>query len=236
MKDWRASAGPGRTLRAFSLLELLVTLVLIGILTGLALAGIGGVSSAAEKAKCLSNQRQIGLALINYANEHDGEFPPTTHTTGSWKKERSWIFQLAPFLDNVNDVRVCPADPPARQKRIRDMNATSYLLNDLVFDSADFNRLLKIPRPSKTLLLAILSESRAPSITRDHIHGAEWTSWNAVLNDVEADRHRNGARAANRLKGSGNYLFADGHAENISAAEFKARLDSGINPAEVPLN
>jgi prepilin-type N-terminal cleavage/methylation domain-containing protein/prepilin-type processing-associated H-X9-DG protein len=220
--------------RAFTLIELLVVIAIIGILAGLIGAVAGHARMAANRAKCLSNQRQIGLALFSYANEHNGEFPPTTHTTGSRNKERSWIFELAPFLENVNEVRICPADPSARQKRIRDMNATSYLLNDLVFDSADFNRLFKIPRPSKTLLLAICSESRAPSITRDHIHGSEWRSYNAALSDIEADRHRIGSRAPNRLKGSANYLFADGHVENISAANFKRLFDQGINPAVVP--
>lgn len=211
-----------------------MVIAIIGVLAGLIGAVAGNARVAANRAKCLSNQRQIGLALFSYANEHDGEFPPTTHTTGSWRKERSWIFELAPFLDKVNEIRICPADPPARQKRIRDMNATSYLLNDLVFDNADFNHLNKIPRPSKTLLLAICSESRAPSITRDHIHGDEWTTYNAALNDIEADRHRSGGRAQNRLKGSANYLFADGHTENISAADFKLLFDKGINPAVVP--
>lgn len=222
-----------RSRRAFSLVEVLVVVVLAGILTSLAVGGLGSARGAAAKTKCLSNQRQIGIALQSYANEH-GEFPPTTHTTGSFRRERSWIFQLAPFLENVDEIRICPADPPARQKRIRQMNATSYLLNDLVFDSAEFNRLLAIPRPSRTLLLAVCSESRAPSLTRDHIHGAEWTSWAAALNDVEVDRHRSGARAANRLKGSANYLYADGHVANISAADFKLHFDKGINPAEVP--
>jgi len=87
----------------------------------------------------------------------------------------------------------------------------------------------------KTILLFILSESRVPSITRDHIHGGEWTSWLAILNDIEPDRHRVGARAANRLKGTSNYLFADGHVENIRAADFKVRVESGENPARVPV-
>lgn len=217
------------------MVELLVVIAIIGVLTGLVGAALGSARVGANKAKCLSNQRQIGLALMSYANEHDGEFPPTTHTTGSMHKERSWIFELAPFLENVDEIRLCPADPPARQKRIRDLQATSYLLNDLVFDSYDHNRMIKIPYPSRTLLLCILSESRAPSLTRDHIHGDEWTSWIAALNDIEPDRHRSGPRASNRLKGSANYLYADGHVENTSASEFKTLFDRGINPAAVPL-
>ena len=196
---------------------------------------VGNALVAANQAKCMSNQRQIGLALLSYANENEGIFPPTTHSTGSWKKERSWIYELAPYLGNVDEIRICPADPAARRERIRKMNATSYVLNDLVFDSYEHNRLLLIPRPSRTVLMFILSESRAPSITRDHIHGDEWTTWAAALNDIEPDRHRSGARSGNRTKGSANYLFADRHVENIKADTFKSLFDKGTNPAIVPL-
>jgi hypothetical protein len=128
-------------------------------------------------------------------------------------------------------------EPPARQKRIRDLKATSYALNDLVVDNIDYNILAKIPRPSQTILLFILSENRAASQTRDHIiHGAEWVSWPAALHDIEPDRHRVGARSPDRFKGSANYLDADGHAENIPAATLKVMFDRGINPAAVPLD
>ncbi len=224
----------GLRLRAFTLIELLMVVAVLGILVALSLPALGSARAGALQSACASNQRQIGAALQLYANDHDGEFPPTTHTTGSFRKDRSWIYELAPYVDDVDRIRICPADPPRRQTQIQRLNATSYVLNDLVFDSYDYNRLLKIPFPSRTLLLAILSESRAPSVTRDHIHGAEWTSWAAALNDIEPDRHRKGARAANRLQGAANYLFADGHVETIPAKDLQLRFARGENPAEVP--
>jgi len=207
---------------------------ILSALIALLLPAIGVARAAGLQAACASNQRQIGTALHLYANDHDGEFPPTTHTTGSFRKDRSWIYELAPYLDDVDKVRVCPADPPRRQATITQMSATSYVLNDLVFDTYEFNRLLKIPFPSRTCLLFVLSESRAPSTTRDHIHGGEWTTWTAALNDIEPDRHRPGARSSNRQRGSANYLFADGHVETISAKDLKARFDRNENPAAVP--
>ena len=218
----------------FTLLELLVVLAIVGALVAMVAPLVGSARSSALQGKCLSNQRQIGLALQVYANDHAGEFPPTTHSTGSFRKERSWIFQLADYLEDVDAIRVCPADPAKRQQQILKMGATSYVLNDLVFDDFTYNSLLKIPVPSRTILLFILSETRAPSLTRDHIHGAEWTSWNAVLNDIEPDRHRTGSRAADRLKGSANYLYADGRVANIPAAELRRIIESGTNPAVVP--
>jgi len=232
--DRRPGGGGGSRREGFTLVELLVVIAILGVMVALAAPVVGRARSAAQQSKCLSNQRQIGTAFHLYANEHDGEFPPTTHTTGSFRKERSWIFQLAEYLEDTDAIRVCPADPPKRQQQILRMGATSYVLNDLVFDDYEFNRLLKIPYPSRTILMCILSESRAPSTTRDHIHGAEWTSWTAALNDIEPDRFRPGTRSADRTKGSANYLFADGHVENLTAKDFKDGLDRGINPASVP--
>lgn len=222
---------------AFTLVELLAALAIIGTLAAVGTAAFSNGHAMANHAKCLSNQRQIGLALLSYANE-EGIFPPTTHSTGTFRRERSWIFQLAPYLGNepgeMDKVRICPAEPAKRKEIIRQRNSTSYVLNDLVFDSPVYHRPIRIPLPSRTLLLMVLSESRAPSTSRDHIHGAEWTSWTAALNDIEPDRHRVGGRSSDRLKGKSNYLFADGHVASIPAKDFKNFFDRGINPAAVP--
>ncbi|NJK90739.1 MAG: DUF1559 domain-containing protein [Blastochloris sp.] len=218
----------------FTLIELVVAVVIVGILVSLLSVAVGSLHRSALLTKCMSNQRQIGLALQLFANENDGIFPPTTHSTGSFNRNQSWIFELAPYLRDVDEIRVCPADPTKRQQRILKTNSTSYVLNDLVFDTPPYNHLLMIPKPSETILLFILSENRAPSITRDHIHGDEWNSWAAALNDIEPDRHRAGQRAPDRSKGSANYLFADGHVENIAAATLKSRFAAGINPSAVP--
>ena len=108
------------------------------------------------------------------------------------------------------------------------------MLNDLVFDDERYAHPMKIPRPSQTLLLGILNESKPISNRRDHIHGAGWTSYQAALGDIEADRHRWGGRSSSRTEGNANYLYADGSVRTISAEEFKSYFDRGINPAAVP--
>lgn len=236
--------GPGSGSRArrlvggFTLVELLTVVGVVAILVCLTVPVISSGAMAANRARCASNLRQIGQAILLYAGDHDGVLPVTSHSTGDsrlkingkWLSsiEYSWIYLLADYLDNVDEVRVCPADERSRQRQILQMNATSYLLNDTVFDSEVYGRFQNLPHPSR-LMLAFIS-NRPVSRTWDHAHCANWTTWPALTTDVAVDRHRTGERIGSRLKGSANYLFADGHVQTMEAAEVKGMLDRGERP------
>ena len=60
---------------AFSLLELLVAVTIIGVLIGLLLPAIQRVRSSAIRTKNFNQLRQIGIGLHNFAGEHDGSMP-----------------------------------------------------------------------------------------------------------------------------------------------------------------
>lgn len=197
----------------------------------------------ANRAKCASHMRQIGTALHLYALDHEGTLPVTSHSTGDSKFkingewvytiEYSWIYQLADYLDHIDEVRICPADEKERQQQIRAINATSYLLNDIVFDTPEYQNLQRIPFPSRTAMMFI--SNRPVSRTWDHAHCAQWNTWGALNADIAPDRHRMGARSADHLKGASNYLYADGHVSLIAATELKKTLDAGVNPGAIPL-
>ena len=59
-------------LSAFTLVELLVIIGIIGILTGILLPGLVKAKQKATQAICLSNQKQLALAWEMYANENNG--------------------------------------------------------------------------------------------------------------------------------------------------------------------
>lgn len=235
-----------RSLSAFTLLELLIVCAVLALLGGLAIPAVTGGLSSANRTKCASNMRQIGAGILLYAADHNGMLPRTTHSTGtiSGRYLNSWIHVLKPYLADYEGVRVCPADEPKRQEAILKGDFTSYVMNDALdpkglFDEGNsYNRLHNIPRPSETMMLFILSANRAPARGWDHIHSDGWNNWSSVLEDIEPDRHLSGTRsniASERVKGSANYLFADGHVENIPARELKARVEKGVNPAAIPL-
>ncbi len=60
---------------AFTLVELLVVIAIIAMLIGLLTAALGAAFDASQLATCASNQRQVGIALINYSGDYDGVIP-----------------------------------------------------------------------------------------------------------------------------------------------------------------
>lgn len=62
--------------RGFTLIELLVVIAIIGLLAGMLLPSIGRALERARRTRCAANVRGIGMALILYADDNDGHFPP----------------------------------------------------------------------------------------------------------------------------------------------------------------
>lgn len=228
--------------QAFTLIELLVVIVVIAILAAILLPVISNSKMQAKRTQCLSNMRQIGSALILYTNENNGDFPQTTHSTGG-KFERAWIFQLKPFLNNLDRVRICPADPKGEERL--EYNGTSYTLNSFVFvptvgpfgeTREAFNNIRRLPYPSHTFLAFIISDQQGSTVMSDHTHSDRWrNNWSRVCIDIEPNRHRLGASNGMHTNGSANYLFADGHVENIEAEKVRGWVERGVEFAKVPI-
>jgi prepilin-type N-terminal cleavage/methylation domain-containing protein/prepilin-type processing-associated H-X9-DG protein len=135
---------------AFTLIELLVTISIVALLIAITLPVLGSAREAARAAKCLSNLRQMGIALQGYVTTEGGYFPLYARAdapgwTAYWfgrgqgsgvpagqrrlERDRG---ALSPYLGRgVTDGLLCPAFPYDHAKHTQKFTekACSYGLN-----------------------------------------------------------------------------------------------------------
>ena len=88
---------PAARRRAFGLVELLVAIAIIGILAGLLLPAVQNVRAAARRTQCLSQLKQLSLAMLHY-EESNRHFAP-----GFSNPEMTmWSAYLLPFVEQTN--------------------------------------------------------------------------------------------------------------------------------------
>ena len=71
--------------QAFTLVELLVVVAIIGMLASLALPSLRSAAEKAKGARCLGNLRQIGVAVQQYVADpaNNNQFPPIYNVGGN---------------------------------------------------------------------------------------------------------------------------------------------------------
>ena len=187
---------------AFTLVELLVVIALLAVLASLAYAGAGVMIGKGQAAKCLSNMRQIGAAMQMFANDHDGRLPGTAHGV-------SWTNSLGAYL-GTNFLGKCPAVPEHRAR-------VTYGWNDSLADAKGVGiKLASARTPSATMAAAELATNQSS----EHFHfaggrgGASRVTPNQFEASVNVEVHN----------GSANYLFVEGHVENLAWTEVQRRL------------
>jgi prepilin-type processing-associated H-X9-DG protein/prepilin-type N-terminal cleavage/methylation domain-containing protein len=198
-----------RALCAFTLIELLVVIAIIALLAGMLLPAISRGKESARATQCLSQMRQIGMAVRLYAEDQGDEFPRSQHSAFA-HGQLPWERSLAPLLGSttilwtnlLEGLYHCPSD---RRTMPWSYGQNVYFElgpeDDYVGKPQTWRRTVQVPRPSATILFA---ENNS---TTDHIMPNFWVS---AADTADVAKQRHGRRA--------NYTFADGHSR---ALEFR---------------
>jgi prepilin-type N-terminal cleavage/methylation domain-containing protein/prepilin-type processing-associated H-X9-DG protein len=204
---------------AFSLIELLVVVAIIGVLAGLMLPALGRARMRARATQCLNNLHQLGIAHVFYADENRGRFPER-------RDDHRWPTQLRPgylnlaILQCTEDRRRLRASDISRVEKDPDQAVISYIVNGwndyfkLTLGLADVSQMLgryipesAIPSPGLTILFGEV-KTNSGNYYMDFLENGG--------NDVtEIIRNRHMSSGATAKDGGSNYTFADGHAELI---------------------
>ena len=226
--------------KGFTLIELLVVMAIIAILAAILFPVFASARAAAKKTACLSNMRQIGMAVELYMQDYDFAYPQTKGTTtqqpqiddldGSIEEPDigSMFTMILPYTGvtmtetDQNMVRqklyVCPADPkpndPACPTVILPGGPTvnSYLVNGyFVWGLSESN----VQHPSDTIYLAERRSEPVDNVVQycDDIYHPWWnvSTYPSVAPENDMDA-RTGAIATLRHTNGSNYIFADTHA------------------------
>ena len=92
----------------FTLIELLVVIAIIGTLIGLLLPAVQKVREAANRAKCQSNMKQIGLAVHSHHDTHNA-FPKGSRNDRDGQlltaPRTTYMIELYPYLEHETTYR-----------------------------------------------------------------------------------------------------------------------------------
>ncbi len=90
MMRWRKPKRGG-----FTLIELLVVIAIISILVGFLLPAVQQVREAANRTQCANNLKQIGLAMLHFANDKNDTLPASRLEIGG----ATWAVLIWPYLE-----------------------------------------------------------------------------------------------------------------------------------------
>ena len=220
--------------RGFTLIELLVVIAVIAILAALLFPVFSSAKKAAKRTTCMSNVRQIEMAVLMYLSDSEDVYPQTRQYSSQPDVEdaageidepiySSWFEPVEAYTassKNANPaVFSCPEDPDPFGRLCFEIDpdspqVISYLENGYFAFGLSQGT---ITNASNTVYLA---ERRSIPVGEDDPYCDDiYHPWfNAANNQAPEDEMvaGSGAIATDRHLGLANYGFADGHVKALT--------------------
>jgi prepilin-type N-terminal cleavage/methylation domain-containing protein/prepilin-type processing-associated H-X9-DG protein len=195
--------------RGFTLIELLVVIAIIAILAAILFPVFAKAREKARQSTCLSNTKQLGLAIMQYAQDYDERLPPMNSQA---PVNYLWYQVIDPYMKN-SQILKCPSQTNTN------VPAISYgcSFSNLMIDSGG------AAGPRGTSLGAITAPADALMFGETEAdNGAQVYYYYSLRRYVHpytlANMTNNGIPTPGRHNEGNNVLFCDGHSKWVKTS------------------
>jgi prepilin-type N-terminal cleavage/methylation domain-containing protein/prepilin-type processing-associated H-X9-DG protein len=210
-RSLEAGASAAKKRSGFTLVEMLVVLAIVLILAVVISLAASRAIMAAQRARCASNLRNIGIALNTYAGDNNDRYPQTSAvfpfpvgTIDPATGLGSWMEQLDSYTNTNHDLFKCPSNPDTALQNSYFLSAwASFYAGGMNYPTPPENE-LRVTNPTATILAGDSMERYyGPVADADQDDAGQGI--NPPFGEPSAPWHG----------GYLNLLFVDGHVEAV---------------------
>ena len=185
--------------RGFTLIELLVVIAIIAILAAMLLPALQSARERGRRGSCISNLKQMGTALMQYAQDNREKMPTGacrgTTTVVDMTENGSWagleVLRANEYLADYG-VYVCPSSTASAGEGTESLTYTG---------------------------------TNGTTLTYGYVYvSAQYSAASAVSADLNAV----GGPKKNNHEGFGNLLYADGHVKGYASNDWYIKANTGM--------